>query len=190
MSDTSPPRIDFQAAIRRLIERLTLDYGEAFLRKWEGVNPNRLFDHWFHELEHLNNQEGLYRIAWALQNLPDHVPSVPAFKRLCSEAVIPRRQIEALPRSAPNPERVRVELQRLGWYVPKGQRIEIADQAARQSQYDGKWWARGHIAAALEGQKVRPITLLFSRQALRLPEDGSGDRRWLDQWKASIGARS
>lgn len=169
----------FERAIERLHERLLLAYGDEYLRKWQGIDAHRIYDYWSDQLSALASHAGLYRIAWALENLPERCPSVPAFKRLCYEA--PIESPRPLPAPTVAPEKVRAELARLGWYVPKGQRIDVSEQ---RPTADHRGWARRILTCSLAGDRVTPISLRFAREALRLPVDGSQDRVAAAEWGA------
>ena len=151
------------AAIDRIFERLSANYGRQFLDLYADIDPGSVRTAWAHELSVFGDSAaGLRRIAWALDNLPDRAPTAPQFRNLCRQA--PAEIAPPLPTPPANPERVRAELEKLG-YKPRSERIPVAGEV------DPKGWAKRHIAAHKAGLKVRPITLLFARQALRLTSD-------------------
>ena len=104
------------------------------------------------------------RIAWALENLPDRAPNAIQFRNLCRQA--PAEIAPPLPMPAANPERVRAELAKLG-HVDKAKRMPVA------GGHNPKAWAQRWVDADAAGHKVRPITLLFSRQALGLTREAA-----------------
>lgn len=146
-------------AIDRLFDRMTATYGAQWLRMWEGVPVQDVKTAWCHELAGFNSEQGLRRIAWALDNLPGKVPNGPEFRNLCRTA--PAEAAPALPMPPANPERMRAELAKLG-HVEKARRVPTAEEL------DPKAWAKRHIARHEAGEKVRPITLKFAREALRM----------------------
>lgn len=155
-------------ALDRIFERLGATYGTQFLDLYRGADPASVKTAWGHELGPFGDSaQGLRRIAWALDNLPDRAPNAVQFRNLCRQA--PVEMPPPLPAPPPNPERVRVELEKLG-YKPKSQRMPAAGAV------DPKGWAKAHIAAHEKGYKVRPITLLFARQALGLTREAAPTR--------------
>lgn len=144
-------------AIDRLFERLALTYGAAWVRQWEGLNMNDIKAMWAHELGGYANR--LDAIAWALEHLPPRCPNIIEFKALCREA--PRHEPLPLPEPPADPERVKAELAKLG-HKPPGQR------ASGPVTVDHKAWAKRIIARHESGEKVRPISLRFAREALGL----------------------
>lgn len=146
-------------AIDRLFERLALTYGAAWVRQWEGLDMNDIKAMWAHELSGFSGR--LEVIAWALENLPERCPNVIEFRNLCREA--PRPQAMPLPEPPADPERVRAELAKLG-HVPASQRAGVT------ANVDHKAWAKRIIARHESGEKVRPISLRFAREALRMGE--------------------
>lgn len=146
-------------AVDRLFERLALTYGAAWMRQWEGLDVNDIKALWAHELAGFSGR--LDAIAWALENLPPRCPNIIEFKALCREA--PRPQAAPLPEPPADPERVRAELAKLG-HVPASQRAGVT------AKVDHKAWAKRIIARHESGEKVRPISLRFAREALRMGE--------------------
>jgi len=146
-------------AIDRLFERMAAAYGAQWVRMWEGVPIQDVKTAWCHELAGFNSEQGLRRIAWALDNLTDKAPNAPQFRNLCRQA--PEEATPALPLPPANPERMRAELAKLG-YVEKAKRMPTT------GGIDNKAWAKALIARDAAGEKVRPISLKFARDALRL----------------------
>ena len=142
-------------AIDRLFERLALTYGAAWMRQWEGLNLNDIKAMWAHELAGYASR--LDAIAWALEHLPPRCPNILEFKALCREA--PRHEPLPLPEPPADPERVKAELAKLG-HVPAPKR------ASSHVTVDHKAWAKRIIARAEAGEKVRPVSLRFAREAL------------------------
>lgn len=143
-------------AIDRLFERMAATYTTAWVRQFDVVPMQDVKTAWAHELAGFSGR--LDAIAWALENLPSKCPNVIEFKALCRQA--PRPPEAALPMPPANPERMRAELAKLG-HIDKAKRMTAGS-------FDHKAWARRLIASHEAGEKVRPISLRFAREALRM----------------------
>lgn len=143
-------------AVEHIMERLTLAYGRHFTDIYAQVDPQGVKAAWGFELGAFDNDIGMQRIAWALDNLPDRAPNVLQFKTHCRQAPAPA--VPQLPEPAADPERMRAELAKLG-HVSVKRRQPV-------SSYNFKQWAKRHIDADAAGQKVRPIALRFAREAM------------------------
>lgn len=153
-------------AIDHIFDRLSAAFGRQFLDLYADIDPGSVKTAWCHELSPFGESEaGFNRIAWALDNLPDRAPNAIQFRNLCRQA--PGERPAPLPMPAANPERVKAELEKLG-HKPRAQRIAIAEGAV-----DPKGWAKAHIKAYEAGHRVRPITLLFAKQALGLTREAA-----------------
>ena len=146
-------------AVDRLFDRLTLTYGRAFMAQWEGIPDKQLADLktlWADELGQFRDR--LDAVAWALENLPARAPNVVEFRNLCRSA--PRPPELALPEPKADPARMAAELAKLA----------DVKKAARSAAHgiDHKGWAKALIARDAAGEKVRPISLKFAREALRV----------------------
>lgn len=142
-------------AMDRLFDRLSLTYGSAWSRKWDGSPIQEVKSMWAHELSSYANR--LEDIAWALENLPENCPNAIEFKNLCRKA--PRHEAPLLPMPKANPERLKAELAKL---------YEPAKKAAIQYETtDGREWARRIIARNDSGDKINAVTLRFAREALK-----------------------
>lgn len=138
--------------VDRIFDKLTLVYGQSFLRRWADIDLAAVKADWAHELAWYAQQPS--SIAWALQNLPaDKPPTVLEFRAIARKAPVePAPRVEA-PKA--DPERVAAELGKLGPLLErKGD--------------DGKDWARRLVARADAGEKLRPISVRFAREALGL----------------------
>jgi hypothetical protein len=138
----------------RLFTRLSLIYGAAWDRSLGGAPIADIKTCWADELAGFDSKDGLMAVSWALQNLPDRCPNVLEFR--------------ALVRRAPGP--VLVALQ-----APKADPVVVAAALERQLQvkaamssglYNPKEWAKRLVARAEAGERVRPIALMFAKQAL------------------------
>ena len=144
-------------AVDRLFERLAAIYGAAWLRQWDGIPINDVKAVWAHELSGFSGR--LEAIAWALENLPERCPNVIEFRNICRQAPAP--EVPKLPEPNADPERVRAELAKLGYKPP-------SERGASAVTVDHKVWAKRIIARHESGEKVRPISLRFAREALGL----------------------
>ena len=84
--------------VNRVFDRLTLAYGQAFIRQWEGMDIAAVKAFWSEELDGLTAPA----IGYALTVLnPDRPPNAAQFKALCLKA--PVAAAPALPAPAANP---------------------------------------------------------------------------------------
>jgi len=138
------------AWIERIWATLRATYGAAFDRQWQPPADVSPADHvaalkavWGRQLATL--QQNPKAIAYALDNLPDSPPNLAQFKALCA-----RRPTElplALPRPAPDPERVAQALSRF----------------ERPKERDPKAWAWALREREERGERLT----LFQREAWR-----------------------
>lgn len=136
--------------IDRIFDKLTLVYGQQFLRRWADIDLNAVKSDWGHELSGFERHPKA--IAYALQNLPvDRPPTVLEFKRIANAA--PEEEVKRLPPPKADPEVIARELLKM---APIRQEITV----------DRKEWARRLMARHSGGEKLRPISLRFAREAL------------------------
>lgn len=146
-------------AIDRIFRRLSYTYMSDFDRVIGELPIAEVKSIWAHELEaFFRNRKSMMRIAWALENLPERVPNVIAFRNLCRQA--PSVEQPTLPMPKANPERLAAELSKLG-----GLRASLATTPGTST---GKAWAHRIIAEAKTGAKMNPTRLRMARQALGL----------------------
>lgn len=146
--------------VDKIFSKLTLVYGRDFIGRWEGLELADVKTDWAHELAGFDNfPEG---IAFALQNLPaGKPPTVLEFRAMAYKAPKPAlKQIEA-PKA--DPARVAEELRKAVAAVKKPAHNGI----------DHKAWAKSIVARDAAGGKVRPISLRFAREALRMHLPGA-----------------
>lgn len=137
--------------IDRIFDKLTLTYGQSFLRRWSDIDLNSVKSDWAHELAGFEHHPKA--IAWALQNLPaDKPPTVLDFKFLARRA--PPDEVPRLEAPKADPARVAAELAKLAPVVKK--------PSARPSTD----WAKRIVGRADGGEKVAPATLRMAREAL------------------------
>lgn len=80
-----------QTQMSQIMGKLHLHYGEAWTRKWVGLDPLMLMSEWTHFLGSITPGQ----IKWALANLPEYPPNATQFRDLCWKA--PAGQIQAPP---------------------------------------------------------------------------------------------
>jgi hypothetical protein len=134
--------------------RLGATYGAQWDRSLGETPLGDIKAMWAHELSVFGHS--LHRIAWALENLPPRCPNVIEFKNICRQAPAP--EVERLPEPKADPARLQAELSKLG---------EIRAQVTKTERVDHKAWARRILARVQAGEKVRPITLRFAKEALQ-----------------------
>lgn len=137
--------------VDRIFDKLTLVYGQSFLRRWSDIDLNAVKSDWAHELSGFEHHPKA--IAWALQNLPmDKPPTVLDFKFLARRA--PPEDLPRLEAPKADPARVAEELAKLA--------PVLKAPAARPSTD----WASRIVERAEAGGKVAPATLRMAREAL------------------------
>lgn len=140
--------------IDKIFDKLTLIYGQSFLRRWADIDMNAVKSDWAHELSGFEQHPRA--IAYALDNLPsDKPPTVLEFRAMARRAPTPDVPRLELPKA--DPERVARELAKLAPVL-----------AQRNTSVDGVAWARRIVARAEAGDPVTPIALRFAREALGL----------------------
>lgn len=86
-----------------LFTRLQIRYGDAWARKWDGIDPNAIKADWCDALATMVERNPK-AITYALQHLPDNFPpNVDGFMKLCLMAPSPTLALAA-PVDKPNPE--------------------------------------------------------------------------------------
>ena len=135
--------------VDRIFEKLTLVYGQPFLNRWRDIDLNAVKFDWAHELSGFEAHPDA--IKWALQNLPpDTPPTVLQFRTLCRKS--PTTEFQALPSPAVNVQLANEVIAKL-----KAMPVEKVDHKA---------WAKALISRHEAGEKLKPVALLFARQAL------------------------
>ena len=141
--------------VDKIFSKLTLVYGRDFIGRWEGLELADVKTDWAHELSGFDNfPDG---IAFALANLPaGRPPTVLEFRAMALKA--PRPAHKQLDAPKASPDKVAQELRKAVAAVRKPAANSI----------DHKAWAKSIVARDAAGEKVRPISLRFAREALRL----------------------
>jgi hypothetical protein len=140
--------------IDRIFAKLTLTYGQQFLRRWQDIDLNDVKSDWGHELAGFAQHPRA--IAWALQHLPiDRPPTVLEFRALARKA--PPEDVPKLESPKADAAIVAAELAKLA---------PVLRQTPRQG-VDGRAWARAILARFDAGERINPTTLRFAKEALR-----------------------
>lgn len=138
--------------VDRIFDKLTITYGQTFLRRWQDIDMNSVKSDWAHELAGFAQHPRA--IAWALQNLPtDKPPTVLEFRAMARKA--PAEDVPRLDAPKADPERVARELRKL---APIRQ--------ARTATSDGRDWARRLLKGVAAGDKRSPAVVKMARDAL------------------------
>lgn len=144
--------------VDRIFDKLTLTYGQAFLRRWSDIDMNAVKSDWAHELGGFDQHPRA--IAWALQNLPpEKPPTVLEFRNLARKAPIEAApQLEA-PKAAANV--VQAELAKLA---------PIRVDHTKRRGVDASW-AHRVLASHEAGVPKTPTVLRMAREvAARFPQ--------------------
>lgn len=139
--------------VTEIFTKLSLIYGQAFLRRWQDLDLNTVKSDWAHELSGFANHPEA--IAWALQNLPpERPPTVLEFRALARRA--PMAEVPRLEYEAAGKARIEAELAKLG--------PAARSKPARTS--GNKQWAHAILARHAAGGKVTRTVLTMARAAL------------------------
>jgi hypothetical protein len=139
------------AWVDRIFDKLTLIYGQAFLRRWTDIDLNSVKSDWAHELSGF--QQHPKAIAWALQNLPVDPPTVLQFKFLARRA--PPDELPRLEAPKADPRRIAEELAKLAPVLAKPVGRPNTD------------WAKRILDRAEAGERISPTTLRMAREAMQ-----------------------
>ncbi|MFM9928190.1 hypothetical protein VLK31_34830 [Variovorax sp. H27-G14] len=102
--------------VDRIFDKLTLTYGQSFLRRWQDIDMNAVKSDWSHELSGFDRFPK--SIAWALQNLPpEKPPTVLEFRNIARRA--PEEEIPRIESSIAGKERIAAELAKLAPIIAK-----------------------------------------------------------------------
>ncbi len=137
-----------EAWVDRIFDKLSVTYGAAWVRKWEGVDGQQVKADWGHELRGF--QQAPHAIKHALEHLPpDEPPTVLQFRAMCLKA--PQFVTKQLPPPPADPAMV----QRAMGVVKR-----IASRPARN-------WAEALRDREKRGDKLTPAQRVMWREALR-----------------------
>lgn len=140
------------AWIDRIFDKLTLVYGQSFLRRWADIDLNAVKSDWAHELAGFAQHPRA--IAYALDHLPpERPPTVLEFRAVARRA--PPEDLPKLDAPKADPERVARELAKLA-----------PARKLKTSPVDRLAWARAIVARADGGASVAMGTLKIAKSAL------------------------
>lgn len=142
--------------VDRIFDKLTLVYGQAFLRRWQDLDIEAVKTDWAHELSGL--QQSPRAITYALQNLPpEKPPTVLEFRAICRRT--PPEVFVALPAAKLDPDRL-------------AEHAATARRRMPKHAPGNKDWAHRIINRHVAGDRVLPYTLSCAQQALGIqPEE-------------------
>lgn len=136
--------------IDRIFDKLTLTYGQSFLRRWADIDLNAVKSDWAHELAGFAQHPRA--IAFALENLPpERPPTVLEFRAMARRA--PADDLPRLPEPKADPARVAAELERL---AP----LRVDHSRPRLGRTD---WAHRIVAKHEAGVRVSRTVLAMAR---------------------------
>ncbi|MET3371998.1 hypothetical protein ABIC89_001039 [Variovorax boronicumulans] len=143
------------AWVDRIFDKLTLTYGQVFLRRWQDIDMNAVKSDWAHELS------GFERfpksIAWALQNIPpDKPPTVLEFRAIARRA--PEEEQPRIEQAAAGKERIAAELAKLGPILaktaPTGDSLDWARRVVQRHECGAYKATRTSLAMARDALGV------------------------------------
>jgi hypothetical protein len=140
------------AWVDRIFDKLTLVYGQSFLRRWQDVDLNAVKSDWCHELDGFEHHPEA--ISYALQNLPERPPTVIEFRAIARRA--PEKEVPRIDPPKADPARVAAELRKLA-------------PLRKVPPVDSRDWARRLIQRHESG--AYPSTLA----ALKMAREALGD---------------
>lgn len=143
--------------IDRIFDKLTLTYGQAFLRQWADIDLNAVKSDWAHELSGFERHPKA--IAWALQNLPERPPTVLSFKFLARRS--PPDELPRLEMPKADPDRVAAEL-------AKWEPLKAAPCGRPNTD-----WAKAIVEKHNSGLRVNFLPLKMAREALARKGDAA-----------------
>lgn len=109
MHQTTAPQPLPLSWIEKIFRKLSARYGRSFMGQYDGVPLEDVMADWSEELAGLTKRPEA--IAHAIGHLPDRVPNVAEFRKLCLGAPV---QALALPSPPADPVRVQAEMSKLG----------------------------------------------------------------------------
>lgn len=142
--------------IDRIFDKLTLTYGQAFLRRWQDIDLNAVKSDWAHELAGFDQHPAA--IAWALQNLPtDTPPTVLQFRALARKS--PAEIVPLIEAPKADRDRIAAELAKLA---------PVRTARRRGGSGGDKEWARRIVENDARGYRSKSsLPLKMAKDALR-----------------------
>lgn len=145
--------------VDRIFDKLTLTYGQSFLRRWQDIDLNAVKSDWAHELAGFAQHPRA--IAWALQNLPtEKPPTVLEFRALARR--VPAEEVPRIEHAPASPERVAAELAKLG----------PARRVRSMGGFGNRDWAHALLERHKAGARISLLPLKMARDALACAPGG------------------
>jgi hypothetical protein len=140
--------------VDRIFDKLTLIYGQSFLRRWADIDLNAVKSDWAHELAGFAQHPRA--IAFALENLPpERPPTVLEFRAMARRA--PAEDLPRLPEPKADPARVAAELAKM---AP----LKVDHSRIRLGRTD---WAHRILARHAAGGRVTRTVLAMAEDVAR-----------------------
>ena len=140
-------------AVDHVFAVLAATYGAAWGRSLGDSPLSDVKTAWAYQLSQFTHSKPAKRaILWALQNLPDTVPSAMQFRNVCRLAPSPK--VLALPEPKADPERLAAEVAKLA---------PLRDKLTATPTFDFKDWAKRLIA---NPEGATQTSLQMARNAL------------------------
>jgi hypothetical protein len=141
-----PPKV-----IDKLFFRLSNVYGSQWTNLWRDNDIDEVKELWRDELGYFANN--LDAFAWALNHLPERVPNLVQFKKLCFDAPMVNQALAIdYTKPAPIPAEIAQELKKIT--TPR--------------TVDDKAWAHKILKDADGGIKRAPLSVRFAKEALNI----------------------
>ena len=141
-----PPKV-----IDKLFFRLSNVYGSQWTNLWRDNDIDEVKELWRDELGYFANN--LEAFAWALAHLPERVPNLVQFKKLCFDAPMVNQALAIdYGKPAPIPQEIAQELKKIT--APR--------------EFDHKAWAHRVLNDANNGIKRAPLSIRFAKEALNI----------------------
>lgn len=141
------------AWIDKIFLKMTLNYGVDFMARYKGLNPMDVKTDWAHELGFCEQRPSA--IKFALENLPDRVPTAQQFKALCLTA--PHNEAPAALTHEPKADPAKV--------AEAFKKLEPLRGAALASSRGD--WALVILQRHADGCKVSPTVVQMAKEGLR-----------------------
>lgn len=136
--------------VDRIFDKLTLVYGQAFLRRWQDIDLQSVKADWAHELEGLDAAPKM--IAFALQNLPpEKPPTVLEFRNAARR--MPAEVVPTLPLPRLEPEVV-------------ASHTQVLRAMKRPTFLGNRDWAHTLIRRHEAGERILPYSLKLAQAAI------------------------
>lgn len=153
--------MNIDRVIDRLFQRLAATYGADWDRSISTAPLADIRTVWAHELQGFTGR--LWRVAWALENMPERCPNVIAFKNLCRAAPDSAAPAEAR-EAAPAIETTTID--------PSIKKMMIDAMKSKIENVGMKDWAYALKARDEAGEKLNANQIRCYKNALGLHAGG------------------